>query len=53
MTKTDQRKQTIRHAIMNCIKANGIEVSGDFWFMLVFRTEAELKKIAHELHIKA
>lgn len=53
MTNTNQRKQALRHDIMNVIKANGLEVTGDFWFMLIFRTESELKKIARELHIKA
>jgi hypothetical protein len=48
-----QRKQALRHGIMNVIKANGLEVTGDFWFMLIFRTESELKKIAQELHVKA
>ena len=53
MSNNNQRKQAIRHDIMNVIKANGLEVTGDFWFMLIFRTESELKKIARELHIKA
>jgi len=53
MSKTQQRKQALRHDIMNVIKANGIEVTGDFWFMLIFRTESELKNIAKDLHIKA
>lgn len=53
MSNTNQRKQALRHDIMNVIKANGLEVTGDFWFMLIFRTESELKKIARELHIKA
>lgn len=52
MTKADQRKQALRQDIMNAIiKANGIEVTGDMWFALVFRSEAELKAIARELHI--
>jgi len=49
---TDQRKQALRHDIMNVVKANGLQVSGDFWFALIFRTEVELKSIARELHIK-
>jgi len=53
MSNTNQRKQALRHDIMNVVKANGLEVTGDFWFMLIFRTESELKKIAKELHIKA
>jgi len=52
MRKSDQRKQALRHNIMNVIKANGLEVTGDFWFMLIFRTESELKTIAKELHMK-
>jgi hypothetical protein len=52
MTAT-QRKQALRHDIMNVIKANNCEVTGDFWFMLVFRTESELKEIAQGLHVKA
>ena len=53
MSNTNQRKQALRHDIMLVVKANGLEVTGDFWFMLIFRTESELKKIARELHIKA
>lgn len=49
---TAKRKEALRHDIMNVIKANGLEVTGDFWFMLIFRTESELKKIARELLIK-
>jgi hypothetical protein len=45
MTST-QRKQALRHDIMNVIKANNLEVTGEFWFMLIFRTESELKEIA-------
>ena len=52
MTAT-QRKQALRHDIMNVIKANNYEVTGDFWFMLVFRTESELKEIAQGFHVKA
>lgn len=52
MSKADQRKQTLRHEIMLAIKANGMEVTGDFWFALIFRTESELKRIARELYIK-
>ena len=52
MSKTDRRKQALRHDIMLALKANNVQVTGDFWFALVFRTEAELKKIAGDLHIK-
>ena len=51
-TNSNQRKQTLRHEIMTTIKANNMEVTGDFWFALIFRTESELKKLARELHIK-
>jgi hypothetical protein len=53
MSNTTQRKQALRHDIMNVVKACNLEVTADFWFMLIFRTEAELKKIAKELYIKA
>jgi hypothetical protein len=49
---TTQRKQALRHDIMNAIQANNLEVTGDFWLMLIFRTEAELKEIARGFHIK-
>lgn len=52
MSNTDKRKQALRHDILLTIKANGKEVPGEFWLMLVFRTESELKKIAREMHIK-
>jgi len=45
------REDRMRHEIMLCVKANGHEVTGDFWFMLAFRTEAELVAICQELHI--
>lgn len=46
-------KSTIlRQEIMLCVKANNLPVSGDFWLMLAFRTEAELIAIAQEMHIK-
>lgn len=44
-------EEQMRHAIMLNVKANGIEVSGDFWFMLIFRTEAQLRQICHEMNI--
>jgi hypothetical protein len=49
---TTQRKQALRHEIMTVIRANNFEVTGDFWFMLVFRTESELKEIARGLHTR-
>lgn len=44
-------EENMRHAIMNTVKANNIAVTGDFWLMLIFRTNSELKKICHDLHI--
>jgi hypothetical protein len=49
MKKSDQRKQELRHKIMSQIQAVGIEVTGDFWFALIFRSESEMKKIAKQL----
>jgi hypothetical protein len=37
---------------MNVVKANNIPIFGEFWFALIFQTEAQLKQIAKELHIK-
>jgi hypothetical protein len=51
MTAT-QRKQALRHDIMNVIRANNLEVTGEFWLMLIFRTESELKEIARGLHVR-
>lgn len=51
MTAT-QRKQALRHDIINAIKANNLEVTGEFWLMLIFRTESELKEIARDFHIR-
>lgn len=48
----EHRSDQMRHEIMLCVKANGHEVDGEFWFMLIFRTEAELEAICRELHIK-
>lgn len=47
----NQRKEALRHNIMNVILANNLDVTVDFWLMLIFCTESELKTIAHELHI--
>lgn len=51
MTNSDQRKQELRQAIMVNVQANGLHVPGDFWFFLIFRTEAQLKSIAKEMHV--
>jgi hypothetical protein len=50
---TTQRKQALRHEIMTVIRANNLEVTGEFWLMLIFRTESELREIARGLHVKA
>lgn len=42
----------MRHAIMRNVKANGLEVSGDFWLMLIFRTGRELRSICREMNIR-
>jgi hypothetical protein len=47
------RAEHMRQEIMNTVKANGLPVTGDFWLMLVFRTEAELRQICQELNINA
>lgn len=44
-------EENMRHAIMNTVKANNIPITGDFWFMLVFRTKRELTKICQEMNI--
>jgi hypothetical protein len=49
--QNQNQKQILRHEIMTTIKANNLEVTGDFWFMLIFRTLSELKKIAGGLNI--
>lgn len=52
MDKEEKAKEAIRHQILLAIKANGVEVPGDFWFMLVFRTLSELKVIAQTFNVK-
>lgn len=47
-----KREENLRHSIMECVKANNLPVTGDFWFMLVFRTESQLRQIAFELGIQ-
>jgi len=42
----------MRHEIMLNVKANGLQVTGDFWLMLVFRTNSQLKKICQDMNIK-
>lgn len=44
--------ERLRQEIMVCWKANGIVITGELWFFLIFRTEAELRQIASELNIK-
>ncbi|NIV93339.1 hypothetical protein GWN42_11205 [candidate division KSB1 bacterium] len=38
-------------AILITVKANGVPITGDLYFSLIFRTDAELRAICHELHI--
>jgi len=47
--KTEER---LRHEIMLNVKANGIPVTGEFWLMLIFRTESQLREICREMNIK-
>jgi hypothetical protein len=52
MNKTEsERKAAMRQNIMLNMRANNLPVTGEFWLMLVFRTESELKKICQEMHI--
>lgn len=44
-------KKNLIDAILLCMSANGLYISGDLFFMLAFRSESELKGIAQELHI--
>lgn len=41
----------MRHEIMICVKANQQVVDGDFWLMLIFRTDDQLVQLCHELNI--
>jgi len=47
----ENEKKVMRQEIMNVIRANGVPITGDLWFSLIFRTHSELKKICNELHI--
>lgn len=44
-------KKAMITAILQCMKANGLYISGDTFFALAFRTDDELRGICHELHI--
>jgi hypothetical protein len=44
-------KKKLITAILQCIAANELYISGDLFFTLAFRTESELKAICRELHI--
>ena len=50
-TAASKREEVLRHSIMGCVKANNLPVTGDFWLMLVFRTESQLRQIAREIGI--
>ena len=41
----------LRQAIILNVKANGLDVPGEFWLMLAFRTESQLREIAREMNI--
>jgi hypothetical protein len=47
---TEHEHSLVQKILIN-VKANGLHVSGDFYFMLLFRSEAELKKICRDMHI--
>jgi hypothetical protein len=47
----NKTEEILRHEIMTTIRANNLNISADFWFMLIFRTEVQLRGIARELHI--
>lgn len=47
----EDRKARLRQEIMITVKANNLQVTGEFWFMLVFRSESELRQIASELNV--
>ena len=47
-----KRKEVMRQEIMINMKANNLPVTGEFWLMLIFRTESELRQICHEMHIR-
>lgn len=44
-------KLRLRHLIMLNVKANNLPVTGEFWLMLAFRNESELRKIAADMNI--
>lgn len=43
--------EQLRQEIMINVRANNLPVTGDFWLMLVYRTDAELRNIASEMNI--
>jgi hypothetical protein len=43
--------EQMRAAIYATVKANGVPVTGDMFFALIFRTDSELRKICGELCI--
>lgn len=46
-------KKKLITAILQCMAANGLYISGDLWLALAFRTESELRQICRELHINS
>jgi len=47
-----EAKAKLINEILQVCKAGDCYVSGDLFLGLAFRTEKELKDMAHELHIK-
>lgn len=45
-------EEILRQEIMLNLKANGLPVTGEFWLMLTFRTESELREIASEMKLR-
>ncbi|MCK9154503.1 MAG: hypothetical protein M0P12_00165 [Paludibacteraceae bacterium] len=51
MNHEDKECTLMRHQIMIAIRANGVPVTGDMWFSLVFKSKNQLKAMCNELHI--
>lgn len=49
--KNEVECRMMRHQIMIAILANGVPVTGDMWFSLVFKSKAQLKAMCNELNI--
>ena len=44
--------EQMRHEIMLNVRANGLDVTGEFWLMLIFRTSEQLTEIGREMGIE-